>query len=147
MSSFKFNWGWGVFIALSLFVAAMAYTVYLTFQNDYVLETENYYQKELEFDDVIEATRLGQTLFPQTAWEADSTGNVHLVLPMKVDSASCDLLHPANSAWDKDLDVQVQENHLTLRFSEMQPEGVLWRLELSAYVKGEHAMVQKRWKY
>ena len=37
----------GIFVALSLFVVAMGYTVYLTMQNDYELVDEHYYQREL----------------------------------------------------------------------------------------------------
>lgn len=40
----------GIFVALSLFVVAMGYTVYLTMQNDYELVDEHYYQRELGYD-------------------------------------------------------------------------------------------------
>jgi hypothetical protein len=143
----KFNWGWGIFTALGLFVLAMVYTIYLTMQNDYILESDDYYQQEIEYDRVIEATTLGTDLFPQTTWQKDSVGNVPLALPLVVDSAFCRLMHPETDQRDTSITVAIDGGNLILHFSELPAQNVLWRLELSAFVKGREALVRKRWMH
>lgn len=143
----KFNWGWGIFTALALFVIAMVYTIYLTMQNDYILESDDYYQQELEYDQVIKASALGGDLFPKTTWEKDSLGNVILALPLIVDSSFCRLMHPETDQRDTSISVVIEGGNLILNFSELPAQNVLWRLELSAFVKGKEALVRKRWMH
>lgn len=147
MSKFRFNWGWGIVVTMSLFVALMGYTVYLTFQNDYILESDTYYEDTLEYDKVMQAEVLGKTLFEDQFWKADTLGNIRLSLPMKVDSVHCLLIHPENSAYDRILNVLHQENKLLLRFEEIPNEGMLWRVELSAFIGANQALLRKRWKH
>lgn len=147
MSKFRFNWGWGIVVTMSLFVALMGYTVYLTFQNDYILESDTYYEDTLEYDKVMQAEVLGKTLFEDQFWKADTLGNIGLSLPMKVDSVHCLLIHPENSAFDRILNVLHQENKLLLRFEEIPNEGMLWRVELSAFIGANQALLRKRWKH
>ena len=147
MSKFRFNWGWGIVLTMLLFVALMGYTVYLTFQNDYILESDTYYEDTLEYDKVMQAEVLGNTLFKDQFWKADTLGNIRLSLPMKVDSVHCLLIHPENSAFDRILNVLHQENKLLLRFEEIPNEGMLWRVELSAFIGANQALLRKRWKH
>ena len=147
MSKFRFNWGWGIVVTMLLFVALMGYTVYLTFQNDYILESDTYYEDTLEYDKVMQAEVLGNTLFKDQFWNTDTLGNIRLSLPMKVDSVHCLLIHPENSAFDRILNVLHQENKLLLRFEEIPNEGVLWRVELSAFIGANQALLRKRWKH
>ena len=53
----------GIFVALSLFVVAMGYTVYLTMQNDYELVDEHYYQRELGYDVELAGLERGMAAF------------------------------------------------------------------------------------
>ena len=116
-------------------------------QNDYILESEDYYQQELEYDHIIESSALGADLFPQTTWEKDSLGNVLLELPLIVDSAYCRLMHPVTDQRDTSISVVIEGGNLILNFSELAAQNVLWRLELSAFVKGKEALVRKRWMH
>lgn len=147
MKKFKFNWGWGILITMTLFVLAMVYTVYLTMQNDYILESDNYYEETLEYDQIIVAERYGKTLFEGQIWKLDSAGDMHFTLPLKIDSARCKLLHPVDTKYDRDLSVKFKSNHLTLLFSELPVRDQLWRVELSAFIGGNEALLRKKWKH
>jgi len=147
MSKFKFHWGWGIVVTMSVFVLAMGYTVYLTLQNDYILESDHYYEDTLEYDKVIQAEFLGKSLFKDQFWKADSLGNVSMVLPMKIDSVKCLLIHPENSANDLELAVAHDQNKVRLLFEEIPTTGMLWRVELSAYIGANQALLRKRWKH
>lgn len=147
MKKFKFNWGWGIFLTMTLFVLAMVYTVYLTMQNDYILESDNYYQETLEYDQVIVAERYGKTLFEGQVWKTDSTGNMTFILPLKIDSAQCKLLHPVDTKYDRELPVKWESNELTLLFSELPIQNQLWRVELSAFIGENEALLRKKWKH
>jgi hypothetical protein len=54
MKKWKMNWGTGLAIVLGLFVLSMAYTMYLVTQQRFDLVTENYYEKELAYQETID---------------------------------------------------------------------------------------------
>ena len=125
----------------------MAYTVYLTLQNDYILETEDYYEKTLVYDEVIEASKLGQSLFENVEWQISEDKNVRMLLPMEIDSARCLLIHPVDSKFDRIVPTSVRANEILLDFASGEPLDIRWRLELTAFIKGKPALIQKRWNY
>jgi hypothetical protein len=143
----KFNWGWGIATALGAFVLAMGYTIYLTTQNDYILETENYYQKELEYDQVVDAVTFGNTFFEGVEWSEDDSRNVEFQLPIEIDSARCILIHPADNQWDRSVRVSQVGGEVLIHLSEEAPMNVLWRMEFSAFINGKEALLKKRWNY
>lgn len=55
----KFNWGHGIFIGYTLFVAYILYFVYTSFSHDVDLVAEDYYAQEVAFQDRIDQTTNG----------------------------------------------------------------------------------------
>ncbi|MBZ5859512.1 FixH family protein [Flavihumibacter profundi] len=60
------NFGHKLLIAFILFGAIMLYLVYQTLQTDYELVSKNYYQDELEYQQVIDATKNANDLGSKT---------------------------------------------------------------------------------
>lgn len=50
----KWNWGTGIAITLILFVGLMSTMVYLATQQNFDLVSENYYEEELNYQDIID---------------------------------------------------------------------------------------------
>lgn len=50
----KINWGTGLIIAMVLFIVYIMFMVVQAMNTDFNLETEDYYAKELKFQDVID---------------------------------------------------------------------------------------------
>ncbi len=147
MSTKKFHWGHGIALALLLFIGAMGYTVYLTFQNDYVLETESYYEKELNYDATRAAKKLGMDLDSRLQWTPEVNGDVVLTFDMIPDSVFCLLKHPQWEERDRTVRTHQEANVLRLHFGDEAPEAVSWRLELTAYFGGQKTLIEKRWVY
>jgi len=53
----KINWGWGIAIFLTCFIAFILYFVIYSFGNKYDLEYEDYYPRELVHQQEIDATK------------------------------------------------------------------------------------------
>ena len=55
--NFKFNWGWGIALFIGAFVISMLMMVFSTFDHRWELVTEDYYEKDLKFDQKAEKIR------------------------------------------------------------------------------------------
>lgn len=140
-------WPIGILSAIGVFVCAMIYTVVLTFQNDYVLESEHYYEKTLAYDQVIEAERAGRAYFAGVAWNKLSDGDIALNLPSPIDSATCTLMHPVNDKLDRPVETHQQKDTLVLQLSNDPPFKTSWRLQLTAYTADGPVQIRRRWTY
>lgn len=147
MSGFKFNWGHGIVLTLGLFIAAMGYTIYLTFQNDYVLESENYYEEELNYDATIAAKKLGQQVDAKLDWSLDKKGNVTLRFDLIPTEVNCILKHPQWEEQDRKVRITQEENVVVCHFGDAEPAHLNWRLELSMKMGPADVLIQKRWNY
>ena len=58
----KFNWGWGIFIVLVLFIAFIGNLVYKSSQVRIDLVSENYYDKEIKYQEQIEREKNSMSL-------------------------------------------------------------------------------------
>lgn len=58
----KVNWGTGIAITLVLFVGLMSFMVYKTSQQRYDLVSENYYEEELQYQEIIDQKRNSKSL-------------------------------------------------------------------------------------
>lgn len=59
---FKFHWGHGIVLVIILFFGTIALRVYISYQHDIQLEDNNYYEKELTYQDQIDKERNTQNL-------------------------------------------------------------------------------------
>ncbi len=93
----KFNWGHGITIFLVIFLLLNVAVVLYTFSQDVELVTDNYYEKELKYEDQIVRERRGMNLpdslkidldnsnlkinYPASLLKNSIHGNIHLYRP------------------------------------------------------------------
>lgn len=70
----KLNWGHYILIAFVLFVGLILYMVMRSYQQNHDLVTENYYEKEIEFQDVINKKNKAAELEKNVTWKSNSGG-------------------------------------------------------------------------
>lgn len=93
----KFNWGHGIAIFLVIFLLLNVAVVLYTFSQDVELVTDNYYEKELKYEDQLIRERRGMDLpdtlkidleglnlvinYPPSLLKKSVDGNIHLYRP------------------------------------------------------------------
>ncbi len=65
----KFNWGTGAFILFGTFVIFMLVMVYLSTQQKSELVTEDYYEKELAFKEILKKEARTEQLSEKLTWQ------------------------------------------------------------------------------
>ena len=68
------NWGYRLMIVFIAFAAMMIYLVYRSFQTNFELVEKTYYQSELQYQDIIDGTKLANQLstLPKLTQSGDS---------------------------------------------------------------------------
>ncbi len=133
----KWNWGTGLILAYSGFVVFMLGMVYLCTQQHFDLVTEDYYEQELKFQQVIDGKQNEQLLAKHTAVTMES-GVVTVTLPMeKSDAAGVVVFYkPDNASFDKTLALN-GGNSISLPVSELKPGlykvKAIWKSEGKPY--------------
>lgn len=76
----KWNWGTGLALVLAVFILTMGFTLYRASQHRWNLVTEDYYEKELHYQEVIDGRENATTLADRARvnWDEQS---MHLHLP------------------------------------------------------------------
>lgn len=93
----KFNWGHGIAIFLVIFLMLNVAAVLYTFSQDVELVTDNYYEKELKYEEQLIQERRGMDLsdslkieldklnlvinYPKSLLKQNIKGNIHLYRP------------------------------------------------------------------
>lgn len=86
----KLNWGTGIVITLTLFASLMSFMVYRAMQQDFDLVSENYYQEELEYQEVIDRKKNGLML-NEPAKIIREEGGIFLILPTDLQAQKKDI--------------------------------------------------------
>lgn len=148
MTDKKFRWHWGhtTFTILAVFVLLMVYTVYMTFQaqSNFVLESPNYYEEELNYDQTIEELKRGIAL--KATWSRE--GENLVVNVSGVSAAELLLKHPTSVSMDQRLTASVGDSTLFFKFDGHVPKlGMNWRAELEMKTPEGTALIKKTWMY
>jgi hypothetical protein len=116
----KWNWGTGLIIAYSSFVVFMLGMVYLCTQQHFDLVTEDYYEQELKFQQVIDGKQNEQLLEKQTLVKMD-LGVVTVTLPMEKSDGEGKVVFykPDNANFDKTIALN-GSNRVSIPVSELK---------------------------
>lgn len=133
----KFNWGHGLTIAMVLFISYILYLVFRMIGTDVDLETENYYAKELKFQEQIDKSKNYKQLDEKVSVSLNKEGLIVVTLPQsKADSGSLFLYRPS----DKNLDAKINFKSLNSKQAQLdvskQPAG-RYVLEIEWYQAGK----------
>lgn len=130
----KWNWGTGLIIAYSGFVVFMLGMVYLCTQQHFDLVTEDYYEQELKFQQVIDGSRNEQQLEKQTAITM-ANGVVTVTLPMEtVENGKVVFYKPDNSIYDKTVPL-TGTNFVSVPVSQLK--SGLYKVKVTWYAGGK----------
>ena len=147
----KFNWGHGITIVIILFVAGILSMVYITMQQDNSTQLieENYYDKELVFQQQIDGSHNLNALYPDSLALVDSTNFIYIKLPAQaatVDSGFVEFIRPSDKTKDRRLDLVVNNNgELTLPKSNfingLYKFRIRWNSNGTTYVKAKDFII------
>ncbi len=147
----KFNWGHGIFVVVILFLLGIGLMVYISMQqnNSIQLIEDNYYEKELVYQQQIDGFNNLKALYPDSLAVIDSTDFIYIKLPAqaaKVDSGSIEFIRPSDKSKDRKIDLVVNSNGvLTLPKSEfiqgLYKLRIRWNSNGTTYVKRDDFIV------
>ncbi|MFN8299065.1 MAG: FixH family protein [Chitinophagales bacterium] len=79
----KFNWGWGIALVYGAFVVFMLTLVYRSTQTKEELVTEDYYGKELKYQEQIDKQKRAESFKQPLQWKVENH-QVQLTFPAEV---------------------------------------------------------------
>jgi hypothetical protein len=149
MKKIKFNWATGLIIAMILFIGFIM-TMVVTMMNsshDHDLVTEDYYKKELKYQEIIDQKERVHQLKDPIDIKLDKEG-VLITYPAglrnKLKKGNIAFYRPSKKALD--FDIPVNTNSGVQRISkDMLPAGK-WEMTLSFEIENEKYLMQKNFK-
>lgn len=106
------NWGKGIALVLALFIFGMLFLVYKTTSVDFELVADDYYAKELAYQDQIDKMKNVKELGTDVVIELGQDG-VHLAFPVDQLSNPVDgsvvFFRPSNGRFDQQFELQLDE--------------------------------------
>jgi hypothetical protein len=130
----KFNWGHGLFIFITLFMANLLYLVSLCFNTEFDLVSKDYYEKEIAYQEQIERHKNTSALSADVKFALDKSAELlNIELPKEYESESVPLLLYLYKPDDAGLDrkFQLTAEHAQASFQTADLKQGLWHIQLS----------------
>jgi len=105
----KFNWGHGLTLGMILFIGYIMFMVVQAFQTDHDLETENYYAKELIFQETIDKNKNYLALQKEIEVKIGSQKMTLIYPHSKIDSGLVTLYRPSDKKLDSSYGINISE--------------------------------------
>lgn len=102
----NFSWGHGVFIALAAFIIFILSMLFLfpNGQKNSEMVTDNYYEEELKYQDVIDAKKRADELQEKPVYSQDKAG-IKITFPQDYNNSNTTVKFVLNRTDDQNLDV------------------------------------------
>ena len=149
MKKIKFNWATGLIIAMVLFIGFIM-TMVVTMMNsshDHDLVTDDYYKKELEYQQIIDQKKRLNQLQDPIEFEIQNK-EVVITYPAsvrnKMKNGHIELYRPSQAKLDFDLPVNTNSGIQRIS-QEMLPSG-RWQMSLRFEIDGEKYLLEKNFK-
>lgn len=147
----KFNWGTGLAIWLALFIGFILYFVIrisIEDQYDYDLVTEEYYQKEMVYQQEIDAYENSHTLESSISGEKIAEGWM-LTFPKNIDYSKITgkviLYRPSNKKLDFEIPLKLSDPNLLIPHARLLPGR--WNTIVQWQYEGEDYLYKKEIVY
>lgn len=147
----KINWGTGIVIAIVSFIAFimfMVVTMVTDKQYEHDLVTENYYQKELGYQQEIEAIKNAKSLSEKVKVQRDKKG-LKVIFPEvftpKEIKGRVFLYRPSNKLLDFEIPISLINSNLLVPENSLL--GGRWNIEVSFKYKGKEYLHQQELTY
>ncbi|MFP3596276.1 FixH family protein [Chryseobacterium sp. SIMBA_029] len=106
----NFSWGHGVVIALFAFIVFILSMLFLfpNGQKNSEMVTDNYYEEELQYQDVIDAKKRADNLQEKPTYSQDTSG-IKIVFPKGYNNSNTTVKFVLNRTDDQNLDIKKSE--------------------------------------
>lgn len=147
----KFNWGHGIFLTIIICSSGILLLVYLSYQQKIDLVTEEYYPKELVYEDQISKIKNSNALAEKISIERknDSLLLTFPKIAVTADSIKGEIwfYFPSDKAEDKKMKIEPSENFIQSinlsNFKAGKYEIIFdWRVEQTKYFQKELFLFQ-----
>lgn len=147
----KLNWGAGIAILYSGFVAMILVLVVMSTRQKIDLVTDNYYAEELRFQDKINKTARATRLTDPLTWEVDNNG-IQIHYPASFSeknlSGKISLYCPSDDSRDLSFQVDPAENNEQIIPASKIPDGryylqIDWKNEEDTYWNEDLIVINK----
>ena len=129
----KFNWGVAVTVAFVLFAGAILTVLYIALNTKVDLVSDNYYEKELKYQDHIDVVRNSESLEKNIVCTF-SPSAVHVGFPRLVNadeySGSILFFRPSDKSVDFETPVKLDTSYVQSIPTDKMLKG-LWRMQVS----------------
>lgn len=129
----KLHWGTGIAIFYCCFVAAMVFMVIKSSQNSIHLVQENYYQKDLDYEQFRSKRQNATKLSVPISIEYLSANHaIQITFPknMKTAKGKLTFFRPSNKYYDKTVELELNENaEMSIPVDRSLPKGK-WRVQI-----------------
>ena len=128
----KFNWGTGIFIFYTAFVVFILALVYRTTQENIDLVTDDYYQQELEYQDIIRKKANATNLDSGLTYSINKMNVVFSFPPAQKEiDGNIKIYRASNKKFDKDFEIDLNDQNKMIVSMDNSPLGlykmmVLW---------------------
>lgn len=133
------SWGTRIAILYSTFVVLMIGLVTASMRKKFDLVSDDYYQQEVQYQQVIDASKNQSALETPVALAAAGKG-VSLFFPEtfrgKEITASVLFYAPANNEWDKKLELKTSDRQLQIDRGQLH--ATLYKVKISWQAEGVH---------
>ena len=147
----KFNWGTGIVIAIVAFMSFILYFVItMSTDNSYKhdLVTEKYYQKELKYQDEIDAVKNASTLKEKVTIQRTDKG-LKIEFPKDFSPEEIKgkvfLYRPSTKQLDFEIPISISNSYLLV--PEKRLVGGRWNIEVSWMYKNKAYLIKEKISY
>ena len=142
----KFHFGHGVAVVLTAFALLMAWFMYRAISTSEALVTEDYYGKELKFQDDIDMLKRAAAHRETVSMEV-SGQQLHITFPATLKgeaiTGTLELMRPNDARADQLLNIEADTSGTCILAAADWPRG-LYRARLDWHAKGEDHLTEQR---
>ncbi len=129
----KLNWGFGIFTFYTVFVLFILFLVFKSSQERVDLVTEDYYQQELEYQNIIDQKNNANRLDPGLIYVVNKMG-INLSFPIQHEEilGKIQIYRPSNKKFDRLFNIELSDHNQMKIVMDNSPQGlykmmVKWR--------------------
>ncbi len=129
----KISWGKGIVVSIIIFVLITAVMVWIAFMQKVDLVANNYYDKEIKYQDQIELMKNSSSLKEKISVKQDGN-SIEILFPASLDFSNAmgqvKFYRPSDSGKDFSLPLKLDSNGKMFVSSEQISKG-LWKVQLN----------------
>lgn len=139
----KFNWGTGIVLVFILFFAAIAFILIFPFNQKVDLVTDDYYQKELKYQDQIDRSSRAKLLTEEILL-TQNRKTLDIIFPKSYGSISGEIMFYRPSDLTKDFISKIKTDaggRQTIGIGELAPG--LWKIKITWIMNDQEYYFEK----